>query len=41
MKVVLAKFNLTKMDLTYVKDEGAYLNSLTTTLISIVTYNYF
>jgi hypothetical protein len=29
------------MDLTYVKDEGVNLNSLTITLISIVTYSYF
>ncbi len=36
MKVLLVEFNLTSKVIAYVKDEGANLNSLTTTLVSIV-----
>jgi hypothetical protein len=36
VKVLLAKFNLTNKIIVYIKDEGANLNSLTTTLTFVV-----
>ncbi len=37
MKVLLVEFNLTSKVIAYVKDEGANLNSFTTTLTSIMS----